>query len=284
MPERTSRERRSTFFKVRVSVLLFVLVAVSLYAVADWSRRRARNDWTRPLLVGLVLVEIGPVEDRAVSLLRERVHTLEAVLAAEAQRYGGRIGAMANRPPFGVMVFGPVVVKERPPTLVGDGLSALVEYSISKWRYVSALDRAANVDGRGLDARIYLVAHPAGEGGTNFVEGVSESGGRTGFVEVNLDESMVDFALFVFAHELFHTLGATDKYDERGYALVPAGLADPDLVPLYPQRRAELMARGRPLAPGREVPPETIDELGVGSLTASEIGWTATRPGAQGSP
>ncbi len=266
--------RRATFFRVRVSILLFVLVAVCVYAAADWSRRRARNDWARPLLVGLVVVEMGPVDERAVAALRERVHTLEAVLAGEAQRYGARTG---TRPPFGVMVFGPVSMTQRPPTLVGDGVLALLGYSIAKWRYVSALDRAANVDGRGLDARIYLVAHPPGAGGTNFVEGVSESGGRTGFVEVNLDESMVDFALFVFAHELFHTLGASDKYDQEGYALVPAGLAEPDLVPLYPQRRAELMARGRPLAPRREVPPETLDELGVGSVTAAEIGWTGGR-------
>ena len=45
---------------------------------------------------------------------------------------------------------------------------------------------------------------------------------------------MADFALFVAAHELFHTLGATDKYDASGAALVPSGLAEPDLNPLVP--------------------------------------------------
>ena len=61
---------------------------------------------------------------------------------------------------------------------------------------------------------------------------------------------MVDFALFVFAHELMHTLGATDKYDGAGAALIPSGLAEPDAVPRFPQRFVEVMARNRPVAAG----------------------------------
>jgi hypothetical protein len=44
---------------------------------------------------------------------------------------------------------------------------------------------------------------------------------------------------------------------------------------LFPQRYAELMARNRPLAAEREVPPQTLDELWVGAITAREIGWLA---------
>ena len=39
------------------------------------------------------------------------------------------------------------------------------------------------------------------------------------------DADSADFALVVVAHELFHTLGAEDKYDAQGRALVPLGLA-----------------------------------------------------------
>jgi len=92
-------------------------------------------------------------------------------------------------------------------------------------------------------------------------------------VEVELDRSMVDFALFVATHELMHTLGATEKYDAAGHVLVPAGLADPDQEPRYPQGRAEIMARSRAVAEGSEVPPESLDELAIGLATAREIGW-----------
>jgi hypothetical protein len=95
-----------------------------------------------------------------------------------------------------------------------------------------------------------------------------------GLVEVELDATMVDFALFVAAHELLHTLGATDRYDDAGEPLVPEGLADPDLEPRYPQHATEVMARHRAVAPGRSKPPESLDELVVGDTTAREIGWS----------
>jgi hypothetical protein len=264
-----------TFFRVRVAVLLMILVVVVLYAFTDVQGRRARNDWKRTLRVGLVVVRLGPVDDAAVASLRERVHTLENVLAAEAERHGSPGGAHR---PFDVEMFGPVDVTERPPALEATGLIDLARYTLAKRQYIGRIDDAAKIDARGLDARIYLVAREGRAGGTNFVEGVSEDGGRTGFVEVDLDESMVDFALFVFAHELFHTLGATDKYDASGHVLVPAGLAEPNLVPQLPQRYAELMARSRPVAPGREVPPDRLDELRVGVATATEIGWRTAPP------
>lgn len=90
---------------------------------------------------------------------------------------------------------------------------------------------------------------------------------------------MADLTLFVVAHELMHTLGAGDRYDESGRTRIPDGLADPTLSPLYPQRAAEIMARNRvvSIAPWKEVVPETLDELAVGPTTASEIGWGPAR-------
>ncbi len=158
-----------------------------------------------------------------------------------------------------------------------DGLLDLARYAYAKSRYTARIDDDARVVARALDSRIYLLARPGHAGGTNFVEGVSEEGGRSGFVEVDLEETMVDFALFVFAHELCHTLGATDKYDASGAAMIPAGLAEPDAMPRFPQRFVEVMARGRPVAPGSERAPDGLHELRVGPTTAQEIGWTGKR-------
>ena len=58
-----------------------------------------------------------------------------------------------------------------------------------------------------------------------------------------------------------------------GLARVPDGLAEPSRTPLYPQRFAEVMARGRPVAAGEEELPKSLDELAVGDATAREIGW-----------
>jgi len=101
----------------------------------------------------------------------------------------------------------------------------------------------------------------------------AEQEGRIGIVDVELDASMVDLTLFVVAHELMHTLGASDKYDANGRTIVPDGLVEPDRTPLYPQRSAVVMARNRPVSASAEATPETLDELAVGSSTAKELGW-----------
>jgi hypothetical protein len=264
---RVRRSRR--FYRARVTVLLVILAGVLLYAWKDVHRRHARNDWRRTLSVGLVVVKVGPVDAGALRALRERAHALEDVLAAEARRVRGPGGPR----PIDVEVLGPVEAATRPPMPEGDGVMDLVRYTWAKSRYAARIDEAVGPDVRGLDARIYLVARPPDGSGTNFVEGLSEQGGRAGFVEVNLDETMVDFALFVFAHELCHTLGATDKYDASGSTMIPEGLAEPDAVPRFPQRFAEVMARARVIGPGQEQAPGSLSELRVGPITAREIGW-----------
>ena len=125
---------------------------------------------------------------------------------------------------------------------------------------------------RGFDARLYLVVKPPSD--QALVEGMSEHGGRVGIARAELDHDTVDLALFVAAHELFHTLGAEDHYGADGRVRLPDGLAEPELVPLFPQRRAELMARNRPVSATAEERPSTLDELGVGPATAREVGWT----------
>jgi hypothetical protein len=78
----------------------------------------------------------------------------------------------------------------------------------------------------------------------------------------------------VLAHELLHTLGATDKYQgETGQPLDPVGLGDPRQSPRYPQRSGEIMA-GRIAISAREaVMPDDLRQMSVGPVTAAEIGW-----------
>ena len=84
----------------------------------------------------------------------------------------------------------------------------------------------------------------------------------------------------VIAHELLHTVGATDKYDPQTDApSFPSGYGDPRQTPLYPQVTAELMAGRRVLSPRQLEQPRDLDEVVVGPATALEIGWirAATR-------
>jgi hypothetical protein len=149
----------------------------------------------------------------------------------------------------------------------------LARYNFDLWRFVRGVNADAGIEASSFDATIYLVARSPKAGAGASVEGASQEGGTVGVVEVELDRTMVDFALFVTTHELLHLLGAKDKYDAWGRSLVPEGLAEPELRPLYPQRHAEVMARNVALSPTEERPPESLSDLKVGATTAREIGW-----------
>jgi hypothetical protein len=76
------------------------------------------------------------------------------------------------------------------------------------------------------------------------------------------------------AHELLHTLSATDKYDlSNGLPLYPIGYADPTQQPLHPQRRAELMGGRVPVHPNKAEIPRDLNQTTMSELTAREIGW-----------
>jgi hypothetical protein len=261
--------RSKTFRRVRIAVLASVLVVVVLYAWNDVRRRRARTEWRSTVQVALVLLETTPVDPAAIRQIRARAPELEARLSAEMTRHRG-----TREPrPFSFTIYGPVPVPAPPPRPGGDSFTDLASHAWKTWQYFRDVDRRAEVEWRAADSRIYLVLRPPENERRKTVEGQSEQGGRVGSVEVELDESMVDLALFVATHELFHTLGATDKYDALGRTRVPDGLPDPQRSPIYPQTSAEIMARNVVLAPGRERPPETLAELSVGPMTAREIGW-----------
>ena len=78
----------------------------------------------------------------------------------------------------------------------------------------------------------------------------------------------------VLAHEMLHTLGASDKYDAKtNQARYPEGYAAPEQSALYPQNRAELMAGRVPISQYVSKMPSKLSRTVVGEMTAREIGW-----------
>ena len=56
-------------------------------------------------------------------------------------------------------------------------------------------------------------------------------------------------------------------------SVYPEGYADPAQSPLYPQKHAEIMALGQPIAPGSDGPVRDLQECVVGDVTAKEMNW-----------
>jgi len=77
----------------------------------------------------------------------------------------------------------------------------------------------------------------------------------------------------VIAHELLHTVGATDKYAADNSALFSTGYADPEQSPLYPQTKAEIMVSRIPLSETGMRMADSLSECVIGEQTAKEINW-----------
>lgn len=77
----------------------------------------------------------------------------------------------------------------------------------------------------------------------------------------------------VIAHELLHTVGATDKYAADNEPIFPIGYADPTQSPLYPQNKAEIMVARIPLSATSSRMADNLDQCIIGEQTAREINW-----------
>lgn len=77
----------------------------------------------------------------------------------------------------------------------------------------------------------------------------------------------------VIAHEMLHTVGASDKYDDYGAPLFPVGYANPNRVPLHPQRSAEIMAGRIPISRHDSIMAHSLRSSTIGRITAEEINW-----------
>lgn len=98
--------------------------------------------------------------------------------------------------------------------------------------------------------------------------------GSYGVVNAVASRQMTARNSLVITHELLHILGASDKYDlYTGQPLAPDGLANPSQSPLYPQKRAEIMAGRIAVSPGQWRRPASLQACAIGEVTATEIGW-----------
>jgi len=77
----------------------------------------------------------------------------------------------------------------------------------------------------------------------------------------------------VLSHELLHTLGASDKYDENLQPIYPSGFANSKQTPLYPQEKCEIMAGRIATTKFATRLPDSLQQCVIGKSTAVEINW-----------
>ena len=118
--------------------------------------------------------------------------------------------------------------------------------------------------------RIYVLYHEA-KPGKALEHSLGLQKGLIGVVHAFADAKQTAQNNIVIAHEMLHTLGATDKYDPDGRPVYPIGYAEPELPQHLRRREAEIMAGRIALSDGRNVMPDSLAQCVIGSTTAHEI-------------
>lgn len=250
--------------RLRILVLLLILLFVALNTYFD---RVYSTDWNIPLRVTVYPINGDGSEhaERFISqLTSDRFQRLEQFLAAEATHWGLTL----EQP---VSFRSAPQLRELPPALDRDANVLSIMWWSLRMRYWAW--RSPELPGAAPDIKLFLLYHDP-ELTPTLSHSVGMQKGLYGVVNVFADRSMIGSNDVVTAHELLHTLGATDKYDpSNNQPLNPNGYADPTQQPLLPQTHAELMGGRIPISSTKSEIPESLRQVVVGPLTAAEIGW-----------
>jgi hypothetical protein len=259
-----SAPRAGTFRRLRILFLLIVLLVVS---VTTCQTRYYSTQWRSPLYVSIypIAADASPVTRAYVEALDpERFKPIDAFFAREAKRYDVGLDDPVKtrlRPEL----------RDRPPQRAPDAsipMTMLWSLELRFWAW-----RASGHVREPEDIRMFVLYHdPALTKVVPHSLGLPQ--GLIGVVYAFATPDMDGTNNVVIAHELLHTLQATDKYDPQTDApSFPSGYGDPRQLPLYPQATAELMAGRRMLSATRWEEPRDLDEVVVGPATAIEIRW-----------
>ena len=253
------------FKRLRVAVLLYALLFV---AVGEYLAERRSTDWDDTLWVDIYPVngdQLASTQRYLDELDPKEFDGVERFFAAEAKRYG-----LSLAQPFRIHVAaqyrGTLPTLETPAS----ALSSL-------WWSLEMRWLAIKIGWQGSGPKPDIVAFAVYHDSAAAAVLDRSRALRKGLIAVTNLFAARDARgsnQMVLAHELLHTLGATDKYSPASnLPRFPDGFAEPNARPLLPQSKAELMAGRVPVDDRHAEIPDSLRSVVVGQLTAREIGW-----------
>lgn len=249
------------FRVIRIAFLLLVLLLVS---VSGWLTRARSTDWNGPLWVKIYPIN---ADDSADSQRYIDALTLEDFAAIEdfMARETGRRGVSIESPVR--LELAPQVSAQPPALPSSPGVPQVMWWSLRmRWWTCSVTD-----DRIAPDVRMFVRFHTP-RPGLPLENSIGMEKGMVGVVNAHAGPRFAPMNNVVIAHELLHTLGATDKYDPAtGLPLFPAGYAEPDRDPVHPQRYAEIMGGRIAVSPSDAMIPQSLRYAVIGDETAREM-------------
>lgn len=252
--------------KLRIAILLFILATV---AIGTWRSQSQARDWRNTLHIAIFPINgdgSAAAAARIAALDEASFKPIEDFISTQAQEYG-----LQTIMPVRVTLH--PALKSPPPPAPPAAHTALdvIVWSLKlRWWAWQQPDGSPRAHTR---AFVVFYDSAASDGRVPNSHGLSK--GLIAISNVHAAANMQKTNNVVIAHEILHTLGATDKYDPRTLMpLYPAGYAEPSRQPRLPQRFCEIMAGRIPLSESALDMPVSLKDCVIGPLTAHEIGLT----------
>ena len=251
-----------SFRRIRILLLLGVLVLT--LGLTSLERFMVR-EWKAPLDVAIYPIN-GDGSQAATDYIRalrpEDFSEINAFLVRETHRYGlqQRVSMTLSLEPG---------MKESPPPPPKDrNVLKTMAWSLQLrwWAYQHSPSKWPQLG----KIRIYVLYHRA-EPGKALAHSLGLQKSLIGVVHAFADSQQTAQNNIVIAHEMLHTLGATDKYDADGRPVYPISYAEPELPQSQRRHEAEIMAGRIALPDGRNVMPAGLEKCVIGPTTANEI-------------
>jgi hypothetical protein len=254
------------FKLIRITGLLLILFAVAVYTKNQ--KLHSRN-WARPLQVIVYPMngdDNNPLVDRYIRQLDDSVFSdIDVFFQRESKKY-----QLVTEYPT-VTHLGHVLTEHPPaePTL-NSGMLSIVWWGL-KFRYW-AFTHTPDSKNKAQQVLVFLYYH---QDTPNRVlqHSLGLNKGLLTVVHAFASTEQAAQNNIIIAHEILHTVGATDKYNAQGEPIFPIGYAEPNKQPLYPQSQAEIMSAHIPLSNTESRMAENLSQCLVGQQTAVEINW-----------
>jgi hypothetical protein len=253
---------------IRTFRQLTLFVILIMVAIGSYMSHSQTTSWEDPLWV-----TVYPIDADASAGTGKYIQTLtprtfkeiERFMVTETSRYDVEIDR-----PVRIDIGEPIAEQPPAPPASRNPLSVVFWSLKIRWWARSV---TSDQPGARPNVRMFVVYHDP-----KLVQSVPHSlglqKGLLGVVHAFADRDLQGQNNVIIAHEMLHTLGATDKYaPETNLPIHPAGYADPDRNPLYPQKLGEIMGGRIPVSSVKAIMPRTLKQIVVGTVTAAEINW-----------
>ncbi len=252
------------FKKIRVAILLFILFLVGANAYLTQQRV---TDWDQSLEVAIYPINAdgsSSTSNYIASLDLDIFRPIEQFFQTEGTQYDLELTDPV------IMDLAPEIKNLPPSPPFGADMFAIMWWSLRlrywAWKNDSYSGPLTNI-------QVFVLYHdPEVHSQLDHSLGLKE--GHICIVKAFATRHQAARNNVIIAHEMLHTLGATDKYNlQTLQPRYPEGYADPEKEPLLPQEYAEIMGGAIPLSPTESKMPDSLAYTVVGPITAKEIKW-----------